>query len=129
MDIEEFTDEELFKEHAKVVRELQNRGFNAELKLLDKVVGLRVKIVWIHQENLGERFDEEENFAGHETKNTVKETTVSYKEVGKILQEIGDTAADWGDGVTDAKVVLVMNAETKEVLPKNIEYWTEQECN
>jgi hypothetical protein len=36
-DIEELSDEELFVEYEIVVRELQNRGYNAKIQLLDKV--------------------------------------------------------------------------------------------
>ena len=37
IDVEELNDEELFVEYGIVVRELQNRGYNVKIQLLDKV--------------------------------------------------------------------------------------------
>jgi uncharacterized protein (UPF0297 family) len=38
IDIEDFSDDDLIQEFCVVVRELQNRGYNAVMQLLDKEV-------------------------------------------------------------------------------------------
>ena len=84
---------------------------------------MKVKIYYTYTSNEGEQFDDEENFVGNNTKTILKSKTVDYKDVGIMLNEIGDVAADYGDGITNARVVIIVDAETNEVLPRRYDYW------
>ena len=83
----------------------------------------KVKIFWILTSNEGETFDNEENFSGHDTRTVLKEDIVNREEVYKALESIFDIPADYGDGVTNSKLLCVVDAETNDILPKDIEYW------
>ena len=83
----------------------------------------QVKILYLFTSNEGEQFDDNEGFAGVATKTTLREAIVSYDKVAETMESIWETAADYGDGVTDAEILAIVDAETNEVLPKQIEYW------
>jgi len=83
----------------------------------------KVKIIYTFTQNLGERFDDEENFCGHKTITTLEEDIVDECQVAQKLNTINNTSADFGDGITSAHVLAVVNMENKQILPKNYEYW------
>ena len=83
----------------------------------------QVKIVYLFTSNEGEQFDDDEGFAGFATKTKLREVVVPYEIVAGTIKGIEETAADYGDGVTNAEILAIVDAETNEVLPKQIEYW------
>ena len=83
----------------------------------------KIKIIWVLTSNLGEEYDDYERFVGNNTKQTLQEEIVEHKDVAKKLESIADIPADYGDGVTNAKLLAIIDLETKEILPTEFSYW------
>ena len=83
----------------------------------------RVKILWILTSNEGETYDDEERPCGFDTRTILKEDIVKREKVYDALMSIFEIPADYGDGVTNSKLLCVVDAETNDILPKDIEYW------
>jgi hypothetical protein len=83
----------------------------------------QVKILYTYTSNEGEEFDDEENFVGYKKNTVLKEKIVAYDEVLKALEDLANIAADYGDGITNANVIAIVDAGTNEVLPLDYRYY------
>jgi len=83
----------------------------------------QIKIIYTFTEKDGEEFDNDDNFCGYKTTTKLIETIVDADKVAKTLKSIYETAADYGDGVTDANVLAIVDNETKELLRKDFDFW------
>jgi hypothetical protein len=90
-----------------------------EVKIMEKV-----KIIYKYVKNLGEEYDDQDNFVGFKTQTLIRECVVDRDKVYVTLETIQTMAADYGDGVTTADVLAVCDPETGEVLPGSEEYWS-----
>ena len=84
----------------------------------------KAKIIWVFTQNEGECFDDEETYCGQNTKSTLQEDIVDWDEVGEKLESILEIPADYGDGVTNSRILAVVDAKTNEILPKESECWS-----
>jgi len=83
----------------------------------------QIKILYTFTSNEGQEFDNEENFCGYKTTTKLVEKVVDVSKVAKTLESIYDIPADYGDGVTNAKILGVFDFDTNELLTNNIDYW------
>ena len=74
-------------------------------------------IVWKHIQNKGEEFDEEDNFCGNKTLTTIETDEVIESNIKKAIESICEIPADYGDGVTNSKILVIYDKETKESYP------------
>ena len=74
--------------------------------------------------NGGEEYDDEENFCGLKSNITIHvEENLTREEVYQSLRGAEEKSADYGDGVSCAKVLAVYDMSDKESLMIDSEYW------
>jgi len=83
----------------------------------------QIKILYTFTSNEGQEFDNEENFCGYKTRTKLLEKVVDWAKVAETLESIYEIPADYGDGITNAHVLAVVDFDTNELLSKNIDFW------
>ena len=101
----------------KIHNEEFNKTFIEEIKF-----GIVYKIV----SNLGEEFDNDDNFCGNKTSVKISvEENFKLKEIKNIILSINEISADYGDGVSSGEILAVYNMTTKESMPIDADYYSD----
>ena len=115
-EFESYEFEDFLKEFYKGDEEF-NKTFIEEIKF-----GIVYKIV----SNLGEEFDNDDNFCGNKTSVKISvEENFKLKEIKNIILSINERSADYGDGVSSGEILAVYNMTTKESMPIDADYYSD----
>ena len=85
-----------------------------------------VRVVWSFTGNEGEEEDEEGRFAGYKTSTKVfTEKNSPAEKVRDLINHVNDIPADYGDGVTNARILAIYDSKTKEKYSIDSRYWVD----
>jgi len=109
-------------------KEFEDYQFTDFLKEFYKTFIEEIKfgIVYKIVSNLGEEFDNDDNFCGNKTSVKISvEENFKLKEIKNIILSINERSADYGDGVSSGEILAVYNMTTKESMPIDADYYSD----
>jgi len=93
-------------------------------------------LIYTFRKNLGEQYDNNENFCGHNySLKVITKESLTLNKAADLLEYIREVAADYGDGITNAKPIILYETKSKDVCSIELLYNyiddknnTEDEC-